>query len=280
MNVWNLKPGTVIRIVKTFRDCYGSEFAAGRILHFTHRNYLPYHAGHTVYFQEATIYLCDNDETSAIVQNHNDEYFVVTALPDSEETARQQQSLEEERLRLTSAARKREQYKVLLAMLAVAIAFCVAIPLGFWLRTRYPKLPDSTFAAIVVAMLFAIALGLMRLLLRPFWRGKQRVSLSAMRREAATDPSPEGSGNGSAQRTGYEISLEDLRRLVSDPYCQPVSAPLLQDWYGYKIEGQGPNAAVRSHEGEVVDLRDLHQRIQNDPVKQRAIYNRAMDLWR
>src|SRR5215469_8825466 len=77
-DIWNLQPGATIRIVKTFQDCYRNEFAEGRILHFTHRNYLPYHSGHTVYFREATMYLCDNDETCAIVQNHGDEYFEVT----------------------------------------------------------------------------------------------------------------------------------------------------------------------------------------------------------
>ena len=34
-----------------------------------------YHSGHTVFFQEATMYLCDDDETSAIVQNLGGEYF-------------------------------------------------------------------------------------------------------------------------------------------------------------------------------------------------------------
>ena len=69
MNIWNLVPGAAIRIVKTFRDCRAAEFTEGTILHFTHRNYLPYHSGHTVYFQEATMYLCDDDDTAAIVQN-------------------------------------------------------------------------------------------------------------------------------------------------------------------------------------------------------------------
>ena len=83
VHIWNLKPGTGIRIVKAFRDCAGNEFAAGTILHFTHRNYLPYHSGHTVYFLEATMYLCDDDETSTIVENRDEEYFALTEHPDS-----------------------------------------------------------------------------------------------------------------------------------------------------------------------------------------------------
>lgn len=78
LNIWNLAPGAAIRIVKTFRDCTGTEFVEGTTLHYTHRNYLPYHSGHTVFFQEATMYLCDNDDTSAIVENLGDAYFVLT----------------------------------------------------------------------------------------------------------------------------------------------------------------------------------------------------------
>ena len=78
VDIRSLIPGAAIRIVKKFRDCAGNDFAEGRILHFTHRNYLPYHSGHTVYFQEATMYLCDDDNTSLIVQNEGDEYFALT----------------------------------------------------------------------------------------------------------------------------------------------------------------------------------------------------------
>jgi len=77
VTVWNLTPGAAIRIVQGFRDCTGVEFAEGTILHFTHRDYLPYHAGHTVYFREATMYLCGNDDTSAIVRNQDSEYFTL-----------------------------------------------------------------------------------------------------------------------------------------------------------------------------------------------------------
>jgi hypothetical protein len=73
--MWNLTPGTAIRIAKTFKDYHGHEFTAGTVLHFKERNYLPYHSGHTVYFNEATMYLCDLDETAAIVQNPGLEYF-------------------------------------------------------------------------------------------------------------------------------------------------------------------------------------------------------------
>jgi len=81
INVWNLKPGSAIRIVKTFQDYHGKEFAEGTNLHVIRRDYLPYHNGHTIFFQEATMYLCDNDDTSAIVRNEADEYFILTEEP-------------------------------------------------------------------------------------------------------------------------------------------------------------------------------------------------------
>jgi hypothetical protein len=77
VNIWNLAPGAVIRIARTFRDCRGNEFVEGRILNFTHREYLPYHSGHTVHFREATMYLCDDDETAAIIQNLDHAYFAL-----------------------------------------------------------------------------------------------------------------------------------------------------------------------------------------------------------
>ena len=64
LNIWNLKPGTAVRV-----------FAEGTVLHFEKRDYLPYHSGHTVYFREATIYLCDLDDTSNVVENRGNEYY-------------------------------------------------------------------------------------------------------------------------------------------------------------------------------------------------------------
>jgi hypothetical protein len=87
-------------------------------------------------------------------------------------------------------------------------------------------------------------------------------------------------GGFTGRRKGYELTYDDFCRLVSEPYSQPVIAPLLSDWYGYEIAGQGPETLVRSEHGHVVDLRGLHNRIQIDPAKQYAIYQRAMDLWR
>ena len=75
LRIWDLSPGIAIRIVRTFRDRAGNEFTKGSILHFIRRNYLPYHSGHTVYFQEGTMTLCDDDNTRDIVENSGNQYF-------------------------------------------------------------------------------------------------------------------------------------------------------------------------------------------------------------
>jgi hypothetical protein len=129
--------------------------------------------------------------------------------------------------------------------------------LGFWLRPRYSATPDGVFGAILAVILVAIAAAVMRILVGPWRRAKR-----------------------DRHRTGYELTFHDFCRLVSEPYSQPVIAPLLSDWYGYEIAGQGPETLVRSEHGHVVDLRGVHNRIQIDPAKQYAIYQRAMDLWR
>jgi hypothetical protein len=77
LNIWNLKAGTALRVMKSFRDGGNTEFTEGTVLHYEKRDYLPYHSGHTVYFREATMYLCDLDETGAIVENRGNEYYQI-----------------------------------------------------------------------------------------------------------------------------------------------------------------------------------------------------------
>ncbi len=78
---------------------------------------------------------------------------------------------------------------------------------------------------------------------------------------------------------GYEVTLADFARLVSDPYCQPSTAALLQRWYGLDIVGTKDEAWVRGADGPV-DLAALHADIQVDADKQQSLYNTAMSLWR
>jgi len=141
--------------------------------------------------------------------------------------------------------------------------------------TRVSYTHDWSFVMILVvipvAILFLAAIGIGVMRLRRF---HLRPSATAFDSEPGRRPDPD------IPPTGYEVSFEDFRRLVSDPYCQPVIAPLLREWYGYEITGQGQETVIRSADGRGVGLRHLHNLIQIDPPKQRTVYNRAMDLWR
>ncbi|HLK61780.1 MAG TPA: hypothetical protein VKU00_34860 [Chthonomonadaceae bacterium] len=66
--IYELKPGCRYRVRKDFTDFYKGHFAAGTILTFQHRNYLPYHGGNTIQFAEKTLSLQD-DENADILDN-------------------------------------------------------------------------------------------------------------------------------------------------------------------------------------------------------------------
>lgn len=79
---------------------------------------------------------------------------------------------------------------------------------------------------------------------------------------------------------GWEVTLEDFEQLVRYPGYQKVTAALLKEWFGYRIEGRDGNAVVRSSAGEIVDIVALHHAIQSAPDKQQTLYRQAMTLWR
>lgn len=55
--VYGLQPGAAYRVMQSFSDFYGGEFTRDELLHFKRRNFLPYHGGHTIEFDERTLYL-------------------------------------------------------------------------------------------------------------------------------------------------------------------------------------------------------------------------------
>ena len=80
--------------------------------------------------------------------------------------------------------------------------------------------------------------------------------------------------------SGYQLSRELVRRLVSEREYRSVIAPMLKDWFGYEITGQGADTTVQASDGTVVTLDVLHDQTQSDPKKQYYLYQRAMDFWR
>jgi len=55
--VYGLQAGTEYRVMQPFSDFHGGQFARDERLHFKRRNFLPYHGGHTIEFDERTLYL-------------------------------------------------------------------------------------------------------------------------------------------------------------------------------------------------------------------------------
>jgi len=80
--------------------------------------------------------------------------------------------------------------------------------------------------------------------------------------------------------TGYEVTLPDFRRLIGDPYSQPTTARLLDDWFGYEIRGERGRAKVLDAAGREVNVVELHRLIQADEEMQGELYRAAMTLWR
>jgi hypothetical protein len=67
-----LQPNHRYRILRDFKDCYGMLVQAGTSLNFKSQNYLPYHGGRSLEFEEMTINF--QDEDSAEILNNFDLY--------------------------------------------------------------------------------------------------------------------------------------------------------------------------------------------------------------
>jgi len=75
LTVYRLQPGTHYRIAQRFTDHYGGAFEPGTDLTFLERHFLPYEGGHTLRFEEATIYLSENVPGEDAILTAFDHYF-------------------------------------------------------------------------------------------------------------------------------------------------------------------------------------------------------------
>ena len=62
------------RVVKSFTDYYNNSFKQGDILRYRERHFLPYHGGHTIIFEEQTLYL--QEKINAEILENFSQYFV------------------------------------------------------------------------------------------------------------------------------------------------------------------------------------------------------------
>ena len=72
--LYGLRPGRPYRVVRPFTDFHGNQFQENEILHFKERHFLPYHGGHTIIFNEKTLYL-QEEENKEFIGNFS-EYIV------------------------------------------------------------------------------------------------------------------------------------------------------------------------------------------------------------
>lgn len=80
--------------------------------------------------------------------------------------------------------------------------------------------------------------------------------------------------------TGYQMTFSDFSQLLTNKDSASSVADLLFAWYGHTAVTTGEGTLVKSREGEIVDLVELHQQVQQDSAKQLAVYRAAMALWR
>jgi hypothetical protein len=80
--------------------------------------------------------------------------------------------------------------------------------------------------------------------------------------------------------TGRELSYPDFLRLVREADGRRAVAPLLREWFGCRVTGNGETTQIVDAKRLAVDMLSLHLRIQEDESKQRCLYQIAMTLWR
>jgi hypothetical protein len=66
LSIYTLQPGVCYAIRQSFVDCFGNHFEQGQRLTFRKRHFLPYHGGHTIVFEERTLYLQEDQNRSII----------------------------------------------------------------------------------------------------------------------------------------------------------------------------------------------------------------------
>lgn len=66
--LYGLVPGSQYQVMNSFTDYYGNSFERGEILRFKERHFLPYDGGHTIVFDQRSLYL-QEDKNREILDN-------------------------------------------------------------------------------------------------------------------------------------------------------------------------------------------------------------------
>jgi hypothetical protein len=68
-----------------------------------------------------------------------------------------------------------------------------------------------------------------------------------------------------------QLTYSEFTDLVRQPYSQASLAELLHRWFGYSMSGSLVTTEVRSATGAAINLSELHNSIQSDPVKRNTL---------
>lgn len=71
--VYELIPGAQYQVIQSFTDYYQNSFTQGELLYFRQRHFLPYEGGHTIVFEERTLYL--QEEVNQEILDHFSDYL-------------------------------------------------------------------------------------------------------------------------------------------------------------------------------------------------------------
>ena len=65
-SVYHLRPGHRYAVIQGFTDYHGGRFEAGERLTFKSHNFVPYHGGHVLTFEERNVYLQEEENADVL----------------------------------------------------------------------------------------------------------------------------------------------------------------------------------------------------------------------
>ena len=102
-----------------------------------------------------------------------------------------------------------------------------------------------------------------------FWRQARREPsrpLLPVRRPTINEP-------------GWETTEDEFQGLLDDLQWRAVVAPVLREWFDCDVVGPKGAPELRTAAGERLSASDLHRRIQADPERRYALYQRKMSCF-
>ena len=73
--IYGMIPGRKYQVIQSFTDFYGNTFEQNERMQFKQRHFLPYHGGHTIVFNERSLYL--QEDTNKDILDRFSEYILL-----------------------------------------------------------------------------------------------------------------------------------------------------------------------------------------------------------